>query len=60
MEFRFAYCGVSVSIFSPYVSKTFGNESVKYSKWNESADDTNSGGIINRLDVLKVQFDLEK
>lgn len=48
------------SNFSPYVSEAFGSTSAKYSKWNESADDTNLGGIINSLDVLKMQFDLDK
>lgn len=52
---------MSVSIFSPYVSEAFGNESAKYSKWNETADDKNLGEIINSLGyILKVQFDLEK
>lgn len=46
----------------PYVSEAFGSASAsaKYSKWNESADDTNLGGIMNSLDVLEMQFDLDK
>lgn len=46
----------------PYVSEAFGSASAsaKYSKWNESADDTNLGGIMNSLDILEMQFDLDK
>lgn len=33
--------------FFPYVSEAFENESAKYSKCNEPADDKNLGGVIN-------------
>lgn len=44
----------------PNVSEAFGSASAKYSKWNESADDINLGGTMNSLDVLEMQFDLDK
>lgn len=37
---------------SPYVSKAFGSASAKSSKWNESADEMDLGGIMNSLDAL--------